>query len=186
MLKMQPQMTEDMKINHFHCLLKGDALQTFKNIQSTSRTTLEDILVIFRRKYVKPQSVATAKNKWHQLMFDPNTLTLLEFLEELHQTAERAFETPAQAMIDSLLYAKLPPNLKQSINNAYLENGTYEQIIKHLEREMELNGMVTSDDLPVTTIAIKKQPKKSKQPQNTAQNKTTPAPTKTSVKGACH
>ena len=44
-------------------------------------------------------------------------------------------------MIENLLYAKMPPHLKKSINQAYLENGTYDQIVKHLEREMELNGL---------------------------------------------
>ena len=56
MIKMQPEMTEQMKINHFHSLLRKNALQTFKNINSTNRQTLEDVLVIFRRKYVKPES----------------------------------------------------------------------------------------------------------------------------------
>ena len=60
-LKMQPHLTEEMKINHFHAHLRGLALKTFKNIQRTPTTTLEDILVVFRRKYVKPESSASAK-----------------------------------------------------------------------------------------------------------------------------
>ena len=40
----------------------------------------------------------------------------------------------AQQMIDSLLIAKLPPNLKRSIDIAYLYNGTYNQIVAHLEK----------------------------------------------------
>ena len=48
-IKMQPAMTEQMKINHFHSLLRKGALQTFRNIYSTIRQTLEDVLVIFRR-----------------------------------------------------------------------------------------------------------------------------------------
>ena len=50
MIKMQPDMTETMKINHFHSLLRKNALQTFRNINSANRQTLEDILAIFRRK----------------------------------------------------------------------------------------------------------------------------------------
>ena len=61
-IKMQPEMTEQMKINYFHSLLRKNALQTFRNINSTNRQTLEDVLVIFRRKYVKPESQATAKH----------------------------------------------------------------------------------------------------------------------------
>ena len=58
---------------------------------SCYRQTLEDLLVIFRRKYVKPESQATAKHKWHRLVFNPNTMKLPEFLEELNQGAEKVF-----------------------------------------------------------------------------------------------
>ena len=40
MIKMQPAMTEQMKINHFHSLLRKGALQTFRNINSINRQTL--------------------------------------------------------------------------------------------------------------------------------------------------
>ena len=40
MIKMQPDMTETMKINHFHSLLRKNALQTFRNINSANRQTL--------------------------------------------------------------------------------------------------------------------------------------------------
>ena len=103
MIKMQPAMTEQMKINHFHSLLRKGALQTFRNINSINRQTLEDVLIIFRRKYVKPESQATAKHKWHRLTFDPNTMKLPDFLEELNQGAEKAFGENAKSMIDSLL-----------------------------------------------------------------------------------
>ena len=153
MIKMQPAMTEQMKINHFHSLLRKGALQTFRNINSINRQTLEDVLVIFRRKYVKPESQATAKHKWHRLIFDPNTMKLPDFLEELNQGAKKAFGENAKSMIDSLLYAKLPPKLKRSVNMARLENGTYEEIVAHLERELELNALEESDDLPIATMA---------------------------------
>ena len=71
MLKMQPEMTEAMKINHFHAHLRKEALQTFRNISAVNRKTLDDVLIVFRRKYVKPESQATAKHKWHKLTFDP-------------------------------------------------------------------------------------------------------------------
>ena len=153
MIKMQPDMTETMKINHFHSLLRKNALQTFRNINSTNRQTLEDILAVFRRKYVKPESQATAKHKWHKLVFDPNTMKLPDFLEELNQGAEKAFREHAQAMIDSLLYAKLPPKLKRSVNMARLENAIYEEIVTHLERELELNGLEEGDDIHVPTMS---------------------------------
>ena len=87
---------------------------------------------MFRRKYVKPKSKATAKHKWQKLVFDPNTKSLSDFLEELNECVGRAFGDNAQHMIDSLLYTKLPPHLKRSLNLAYLENGIYDQIVAHL------------------------------------------------------
>ena len=106
MIKMQLAMTEQMKINHSHLLLQNGALQTFRNIISVNRQTLEDVLVIFWRKYVKPESQATAKHKWHRLTFDPNSMKLPDFLEELKQGAEKVFGENAKNMIDNLLYAK--------------------------------------------------------------------------------
>ena len=85
--------------------------------------------------------------------FDPSTSNLPDFLEELNQGAEKSFGGNAKSMIDSLLYAKLPPKLKRSVNMARLENGTYEEIVAHLERELELNALEESDNLPIATIA---------------------------------
>ena len=79
-------------------------------------------------------------------------MKLLDVLEELNQGAEKAFGDNAQHMIDSLLYAKLPPKLKRSVNMARLENGTYEEIVQHLERELELNALEESDELPMATM----------------------------------
>ena len=152
MLKMQPEMTEAMKINHFHAHLRKKALQTFRNISAVNKKTLDEVLIVFRRKYVKPESQATAKHKWHKLTFDPNTKSFPGFLEELNECAERAFGDNAQHMIDSLLYAKLPPHLKRSLNLAYLENGTYDQIVTHLERELELSGLENDGKLTIPTM----------------------------------
>ena len=167
MIKMQPEMTEQMKINHFHSLLRKNALQTFRNINSTNRQTLEDVLVIFRQKYVKPESQATAKHKWHRLVFDPNTMKLPDFLEDFNQGAEKAFGDHAQKMIDSLLYAKLPPKLKRSVNMARLENGSNDEIVAHLEKELELNALEESDDLPMATMTSSSS--KTKTPPSTGQ-----------------
>ena len=73
MLKMQPEMTAAIKIEHFHAHLRKEALQTIANICASNKQTLDDVLFVFRRKYVKPESQATAKNKWHKLKIDLNT-----------------------------------------------------------------------------------------------------------------
>ena len=46
----------------------------------------------------------------------------------------------------------MPPHLKKSTNQAHLENGTYEQFVTHLEREVELNGLEAPDELPINNV----------------------------------
>ena len=47
----------------------------------------------------------------------------------------------------------MPPRLKKSISQAHLENGTNEQIVTHLERELELNGLEAPDELQINTVS---------------------------------
>ena len=86
-LKIHNQLTEEDKTHCFHSLLRGDALQTFKNITSPNRENLGEILAVFRSKYVKPQSMATAKHKFQQLVFNPANQKLIDFLDELRQVS---------------------------------------------------------------------------------------------------
>ena len=133
-LKIHNQLTEGDKINYFHSLMRGDTQQTFKNINSRNPENLTEILTVFRRKYVKPQSMATVKHKFQQLVFNPSNQKLIDFLDELQKLAKDALGVAAQAIIEQFIYAKMPPHLKKSINQAHLENGTYEQIVTHLKR----------------------------------------------------
>ena len=166
-LKIHNQLTEEDKINYFHSLMRGDALQTFKNITSPNRENLAEILTVFRRKYVKPQSMATAKHKFQRLVVNPTNQKLIDFLDELQKLAKDAFGVAAQAIIEQFIYAKMPPHLKKSINQAHLENGTYEQIVSHLERELELNGLEAPDEIQLNTVMQ----------QDTQQNSEKPKPT---------
>ena len=156
-LKIHNQLTEEDKIYYFHSLMRGDALQTFKNMSSPNREGLTEILTVFRRKYVKPQSMATAKHKFQQLVFNPAKQKLIDFLDELQRLAKNAFGVAAQAVIDQIMYAKYSPHLRKSINQAHLENGTYEQIVTHLERELELNSLEYPDETQMNTVTHKQQ-----------------------------
>ena len=88
-LKIHNQLTEEDKINYFHSLMRGDALQTFKNITSPNRENLGEILTVFRRKYVKPQSMATAKHKVQRLVFNPANQKLVDFFGRTPEIGER-------------------------------------------------------------------------------------------------
>ena len=161
---MQLEMSEAMKVNQFHSQLRKDAMQTFRNIKPNSKGTLEDVLIKFPRWYVRPQMQITAKHQSHKPNFDPKTLSLSSFIEELNQCAERNFGTLAHKMIDSLIYAKMPPHLKNSINVAFLENGTYDQIVAHLEKELQLSGFETDGELSLPTLTTTTTVNKQNQP----------------------
>ena len=147
--------------------MRRDALQTYKNINGPNQENLGEILAFFRRKYVKPQSMATAKHKFKKLVFNPANQKLVDFLDELQKLDKDAFGIAAHAIIEQFIYAKKPPHLKKLINQAHLEIGTYEQIVTHRERELELNGLEAPDELPINNV--------SQQPTNT--NVDRPKPT---------
>ena len=156
-LKIHNELTENDRINYFHCLMKGDALQTFKNNNGPTRKNLGQILGVFRKKYVKAQSMATAKYKFLKFVFNPANQKLVDFLDQLQKLAKGAFGIAAHANIEQFIYAKMPPHLRKSINQAHLENGTYEQIVTHLEKELELNSLEYPDETQMSTVTHKQQ-----------------------------
>ena len=133
--------------------MRGDALQTFKNFNGPTRKTLGEILAAFRRKYVKPESMATAKHKFQKLVFNPANHKLVDFLDEPLKLAKDALGLAAHVITEQCIYAKMPPQLKKSINRAQLENGTYEQIVTHLEKAAELNGLEAPDELQINNVS---------------------------------
>ena len=137
-LKIHNQLTEQDEIKYFHTLVHGVALQTFKNTTSPNRENLWEILTVFREKYVKLQSVATGKHKFQRLVLSTANQKLFDFLDELQKLAKDTFGVAAQAIFEQFIYAKLPPHLEKSINQAHFENGTYEQIVSLPENELEL------------------------------------------------
>ena len=97
--------------------------------------------------------MATSKLKFQKLVFNPANQKLVDFLDELQRLAKDAFGIAAHAIIEQFIYAKMPPHLKKSINQAHLENGTYDQIVTHLGRELELNGLEAPDELQINTVS---------------------------------
>ena len=152
-LKIHNQLTKEDRINYFHSLMRGDALQTFRNINGPTQKNLGEILAVFRRKNVKPQSMATAKHKFQKLVFNPANHKLVDFLDEHRKLAKDAFAIAAHAITEQFIYPKIPPHMKKSKNQAHLENGTNEWIVTHLERELKLNGLEAPDELQINTVS---------------------------------
>ena len=166
-LKIHKQLTQEDKINYLHSLIRGDALLTFKNITNPHRENLGEILTVFRRKHVKLQSMVTAIYKFQRLVFNPANQKFTDFLEELQKMAKDAFGVAAQAIIEQFIYAKMPPHVKKSINQPHLENSTYEQIVSHLERELELNGLEAPDEMPINNVTQQAPEQNSNKPRPT-------------------
>ena len=103
LLKMQPEITETIRINHFHAHSRKEALHTLRNKSASNKKTFVDVVIVFGQKHVKPESKATTKHKWHNSTFDSKTKSLSDFLEELSENAEKGFGDNAQHMtVDSI------------------------------------------------------------------------------------
>ena len=166
-LKFPIQLTEEDKINYFLSPVRGDEIKTFKNITSPNRENLGEILTVFRTKNLKPQSIASTKRKFQQPVFNPVNQKLIDFLDELQKLAKDAFGVAAQTILEQFIYAKMPPYLKKSINRAHLVNGTYEQIVSHLEKELELNGLEARDEVQINTVTQQATQQNPEQPKRT-------------------
>ena len=140
-IKMYPHLTEIQKINYFHSLLRGNALQAYCNLDDTKKDNLEEVITAFKRRFGVFQSSAKARCEWDALHFDPTKQKLHEFLDALQKTAKEAFGSEAQKFIDKAIYAKMPDHVKKILNRAYLEDKPYNDIVLHLEREMRLNRL---------------------------------------------
>ena len=109
--------------------------------------------------------MATAKHKIQRLVFTPAHQKSVDFLDELRKLANDAFRVGAQTVIEQFIDAKKLAHLKKSNIHAHLENETYEQIVSHLEKELELNGLEAPDEKQINTVtkqATKRNPDKPK------------------------
>ena len=97
--------------------------------------------------------MATAKHQFQKLVFNPANQKLVHFLNELQKLAKDTIGIGAHAIIEQFIYAKKPTHLKKSINQPHLENGTYEQIIRHLKEEIDVNGLKAPDELQTDTVS---------------------------------
>ena len=86
------------------------------------------------------------------MVLNPANGKLIHFLDDLQKLAKGALRVAAQVIIEQFIYAKMLPHLKKVKNRAHLDNGTYEQIVSHLEKDLELNGLEARDVLQVNTM----------------------------------
>ena len=77
---------------------------------------MREFLAVFRRKNVKPQSMAAAKHKFQKLVFNPANQKLVDFLDELQKLAKDAFGIAALAIIEQFIpeVATTPEKINKS------------------------------------------------------------------------
>ena len=68
--------------------MRKDAVQKSGNINSRTRDDRGEVLAVFRKKYVKSQSMVTAKHSLFKIVFSPANQKLVDFLDELQELAK--------------------------------------------------------------------------------------------------
>ena len=99
------------KLSNLLVRLKKQDLQTFENIQSTSRTSSKENLVFLNLEIVEKR----ANFERYKLMLDSSEQNFPDLLEELHESAERAFVDQSQQLIKSVFYEKVFPEIKKPL-----------------------------------------------------------------------
>ena len=66
-IKMYPHLSEIQKINYFHSLLQGNALQAYCNLDDAKKDNLEEVITAFKRRFGDFQSSAKARCEWDSL-----------------------------------------------------------------------------------------------------------------------
>ena len=91
-IKMYPHLTEIHKINYFHSLLRGDALQAFCNVEDSKKDSLDEIMTIFKRQFGDYLSMAKARCEWDALKVDPSTKNSTNFWTHSRKQQKRYLE----------------------------------------------------------------------------------------------
>ena len=90
--------------------------------------------------------------KSEQLHFDLSRQTFQDFLEQYQKLAQEAYGEDAPKFIETSFNAKMPTHLKRVLNQARLETESYDMMFQHLEREMELNGLLDPNETNITGV----------------------------------
>ena len=84
-----------------------------------------------------------AKTQSSECFFQSSKSKFSRFSWRTSKVAKNAFGKAAHAIVEQFIFnnwTKMPPHLKKLMNQAHLENGTYEQIVTNREEELEQNS----------------------------------------------
>ena len=85
--------------------------------------------------------MAAAEHNFQKLVFNQSFQKLVDFLDEFHKLAKDTLRRAAHAIIEQFICDKMPPHLKKLTNQVHLEDGTYEQFVTDLRRELGLKSV---------------------------------------------
>ena len=54
---------------------------------------------------------------------------------------------------EQFFHVEMPPHLGKCKNKVHLHNSTYEKIVTHLKKELELNSLETPDDIQLDQVS---------------------------------
>ena len=75
----------------------------------------------------------------------------MNFLDDFQRLA---FGIAAHSITEQFIYANMLPHVKKSINQVHLKKDPYEQVIRNLERELQLNGFEPRDEPEIYTMSL--------------------------------
>ena len=79
---------------------------------------------MYRRKFVRTKSMASVRNKWQTLMFDPTKQKVHEFFNDIQLIAKDALGADFTKVVDQFIYANERPVKKRTKNNIQYQSRT--------------------------------------------------------------
>ena len=149
--KVYSNISEEDQIHYFHSFLRGDTLQTYRKMTDTNRASLEDIITTFHRRYVRP-------NLWQQLdAIGNNFISTLPTKSSkiLWNNVKNMPKRGKGTMHQNTSKPHFMPQRRHTSRepkSARLETESYETMVQHLERGMDLNGLSASIDSSFTGV----------------------------------
>ena len=122
-----------------------------KNITSLNRVFARNSDCV-RRKDVKTQVNRSSEKYISTASLQLSEPEVIQFSRQTPETSKKCIRSCRSGDHRTMFYGKMPPHLKELINQAHLENGTSEQIVLHLEKVLKVTALGTPDQLQINTV----------------------------------
>ena len=79
------------------------------------------------------------------MFFKPTNQNSIDFLIELQSLAKHVFGITSNDLDEQISYAETTPDLQRSHDQTHCGNASYQRIVTHFEKELQLNFLGASD-----------------------------------------